>query len=673
MLNHFIFFGILFTLSGCSDTQFNEGPTEVEQDATILENARIFNTSESRIGSVSYTSSSDELEYGFSLHKAPDRQLQTKQLSRESVSFSRTQGQPGSKHSETIKLKTDGPLDLLIVIDNSNTMENYQDRLTHIEPLLGDIYNADWRIGVVTTDSPCLRPNQKPITRNEYLRNPYGTLSRFADAIRAGTQGNPVERGIEMAIRGFLGDCDGQTLNWTRTNAKKAVFLVSDEENCGSAVNEVGCQNNDPSAPETYVYHGPDDYITRLGETTKFYALLHDDDICGEDFYDVDPEDYLELVSRTGGMWGPICADDYSPLLQEISKDVGQIRLEKVELEYPVDTHLPFEIKVDGKILDANMFNIVGHTVKIQPDILENADTMEITYTHGSADVFDKLDFKHPVDPSSLVVFQDGTQLDPSSYDILSQGKVVKFKHRLPPGTKIEGSYKADGILKNDFLIPEGVIAHSLTINQEPISETDYAIKGDRLLLKHVPPDDALIDLVYNFTKEITSSYTIPTIPVNGYMEASELIDAKSGKSMSHRIQGQTLTLDPKEVQDNRQVNLTYRFYPNEDRFTIALPHTPNESSIAVSAENCEIKDINLKIPSITLYCSNGVPEMLDINYSYQTPVQHIFELEEKAHMQRWRVWVDGQITNKYHLEGSFIHIDPTILGPLSVIWVVKS
>ena len=89
-----------------------------------------------------------------------------------------------------------GLLDILVVIDNSGSMEEEQRNLSSkLLPLLSYVSESDWKIGVVTTDKAdgCLRD---VIRKNQ--QNPEFA---FASAIRAGTNGSGIEAGIPQAVR----------------------------------------------------------------------------------------------------------------------------------------------------------------------------------------------------------------------------------------------------------------------------------------------------------------------------------------------------------------------------------------------------------------------------------------------------------------------------------------
>ena len=119
-----------------------------------------------------------------------------------------------------------GLLDILIVIDNSGSMNEEQTNLsTKLLPLLSYVEQSDWKIGIVTTDASdgCLRD---VITKGQE-----NVETEFADAIRAGVGGSGVEAGVPQAVEALSTSCMGGS-SWIRPNSTLAVLFVSDEDNC---------------------------------------------------------------------------------------------------------------------------------------------------------------------------------------------------------------------------------------------------------------------------------------------------------------------------------------------------------------------------------------------------------------------------------------------------------
>ena len=117
-----------------------------------------------------------------------------------------------------------GVLDILLVIDNSSSMGNEQDKLSHNLPdLLKHVSGSDWQIAVIGTKiNDCLSERITKATPN--YQNKYRNL------IKLGAQGDG-EYHFYQARQGLQGKCQSTTSKWLRQESSIAVLIVSDQFN----------------------------------------------------------------------------------------------------------------------------------------------------------------------------------------------------------------------------------------------------------------------------------------------------------------------------------------------------------------------------------------------------------------------------------------------------------
>src|SRR5690606_4392624 len=90
---------------------------------------------------------------GSARQELPTIERSFKQLSYPETVATYTQGHTGDAQDENFEQGEWGPLDLLVVVDNSGTMIEEQTNLsTKLAPLLSHIDKSDWQIAVTTTD-----------------------------------------------------------------------------------------------------------------------------------------------------------------------------------------------------------------------------------------------------------------------------------------------------------------------------------------------------------------------------------------------------------------------------------------------------------------------------------------------------------------------------------------
>src|SRR5690606_1702783 len=106
------------------------------------------------------------------------------------------QGTRGRVASEDHQVSAAGLLDILIVVDNSNSMKPYQGILAdRLDPLLSYVTHTNWQIAIVTTDNSCLRGG-RTITRADFEADSVLAHQNFRNAISAGDTGSNTERGF---------------------------------------------------------------------------------------------------------------------------------------------------------------------------------------------------------------------------------------------------------------------------------------------------------------------------------------------------------------------------------------------------------------------------------------------------------------------------------------------
>ena len=182
------------------------------------------------------------------------------------------------------------------------------------------------------------------MTRDDYRQSPGLTHSRFKELIAAGAQGATPGKGILMATDALRGVYGGET-PWVREESQKAVLIVTDEKNCGSAANE-GCS----AEP----YNAADYFLERAPKATRVYGLLafenYDERCLSGGYEEYYPTEYERLIRLTGGFSEEICQDDYRAVLERISSHVSQDIRQSFDLRYvPDDGSL--KVYIDGVVV----------------------------------------------------------------------------------------------------------------------------------------------------------------------------------------------------------------------------------------------------------------------------------------------------------------------------------
>lgn len=223
-----------------------------------------------------------------------------------------------------------GEVDVLLVVDNSGSMQPYQERLsTNFSDFLSFFTGyVDYRIGVVTTT---LEPNP-----------PYGGCTQevidsvpsggelvggtwisdedadgdeaFSELVQVGVCGAGYEMGLEtaaLALTPPLSDAGGANEGFLRSDAYLSIIFVSDEE------------DSSPLTTAGYINTFRSIKGNRSRDIFNASALVVTDEVdCSDDQLNAGAtksDRYIDIADQTGGVTGSICSGDFATIITELS------------------------------------------------------------------------------------------------------------------------------------------------------------------------------------------------------------------------------------------------------------------------------------------------------------------------------------------------------------------
>ncbi len=222
-----------------------------------------------------------------------------------------------------------GEVDVLLVVDNSGSMQPYQDQLsTNFEEFLTyfEEGNVDYQIGVVTTSVQPSVPFGDCSQADVDAIPPAGQLAGgtwitpdsadgdalFQELVAVGTCGSGFEMGLESA---YLAVSDplasGENAGFLREDAYLSIIFVSDE------------QDASPMSVNEYINGFRNVKGQRSREIFNASALVVtavDDCSANQVNAGANPGTrYLDVADQTDGVIGNICADDFGQIVTELS------------------------------------------------------------------------------------------------------------------------------------------------------------------------------------------------------------------------------------------------------------------------------------------------------------------------------------------------------------------
>jgi hypothetical protein len=420
----------------------------------------------------------------------------TKEFTQDSypeASTVRQQGHSGDAQGENFEQGEWGKLDVLVVIDNSGSMEQERLELSDkMTVLLSQVEKADWQIGIVTTD-------QEPYNRVLFKqrmdlikKGEANAAGRFAQIINGyEDSSNGLEQHFLQTVNALNGTYSDP---WVRDGSTVVVVYVSDEDNCSDGDD---CAGADANAAHVTDYLSS---IRTLGKDAKAYGIYwQPGTTCATGFAQANK--LAEVVTATNGKAGSICDADYAPTLSNISKDIAQIIKYEFELGHVPDDGT-LKITVDGK--DWTDYTLTDKLVKFTKAPAFGAK-VDVAYRHGAdGTLTDEFELDKVPDAASIQVFVDGKPLPAGSYTWNDAEKRVELTDKPDERAEVTFKYKEAVPLKDTFLVEKGALPNTVAawVNGERVREITYDVATGNVVFATPPPADAKIKISYKRPKD---------------------------------------------------------------------------------------------------------------------------------------------------------------------------
>jgi hypothetical protein len=622
--------------------------------------AQIFNftSAANPLVNIEYDIADNKAVYEFDLPLVDTPETKTfLQATRERLfsNFEQNQG-PRAAHEAT-KSESAGALDIAVIIDNSPSMAEEQNKLAEkLSALLSQIQDVDWRMTIVTTDyreKPLDKNNPRPTSKwCEYLTPKSKDLAaRFQNAVRAGTGGFDVEAGFLRVEHLFKYQCEDAPKPWYRTDAAFAVLIVSDEDNCSDGTECWGT-----NADTQYPYRSPAQFLAMLrshgkvpGTSARIYGIIGDpadsSSNCGS--VAVPADEYSQAIHSTGGISGPICASSYESVLVRMSKDFRQLSQYNLKLAHAPNPGSPIIVKIDGVILPQSSLAVNGETLSISSNILNAGDLIEVDYVWGESLLRDFDAF--PKEPLVETISATINEIPiPASAFTFVQPKTLRMIQPPPAGTKLQVSYIPVEAGKGKANIETGI--HGATnvtvlINKDIIPTRSWKIDTDgNLVFKEPPPDGAQIEVRYitQAKNEFRHAFSGEIIS-----ESIEIRDLDSGALMHGTVENNVLKISKEESLLAKRVRVSVSRPLENDSKTFQLPSKPVPSTVTAKVDG-KICELEVSADSLAkIFCQVAPLSKVVFQYSEQSDIsQKTFLLNKPLQNPAawsWRVLVEGK------------------------------
>ncbi|MEC8380026.1 MAG: hypothetical protein VXZ96_06885 [Myxococcota bacterium] len=286
------------------------------------------------------------------------------------------QGASGALYEESFQQSYDPILDVLWVVDNSESMSNAIDNVrTNFESFIGEFLalNLDYQMAAVTTDM--VNPDQSGKIQGQMIdasMSESQAESLFLSAVNAGAQGSANEKGLEATKAALSSPLINSTnAGFLRNNAALSVIVVSDEDDASSInTNDfVSFLNGLKSSPDLVRFSG-------------FVGTVSDLNVSCDR---LEGTKYIDAAYQTGGFIIDICTDNFNIAMQEVALAAAGLVV-RFPLEQEPTSMSSITVTVDGQVVPQDLFN--GWTYDARDNALifhgdsipENGSTVYVTY-----------------------------------------------------------------------------------------------------------------------------------------------------------------------------------------------------------------------------------------------------------------------------------------------------
>ncbi len=209
-------------------------------------------------------------------------------------------------------------VDILLVIDNSPSMEPHQTELgQHFEAFLTYFIEADvnYHIAAITTD---VFSTDAGAIQGEIINSSTPDAEEvFAEIVGVSSEGSPREMGLEAAYLSFIEPTlSERNSGFLRDDAALSIIFVSNEEDASW----------DPVADYINAYRNVKGQRERAMFNASSLTVI-DFDACEEEQAAVSTAGtrYVDVSQQTGGVAGDLCAVDFEDVVVDLSLNSSRL------------------------------------------------------------------------------------------------------------------------------------------------------------------------------------------------------------------------------------------------------------------------------------------------------------------------------------------------------------
>jgi hypothetical protein len=392
----------------------------------------------------------------------------------------------------------------------------------------------------------------------------------------------------------------------------------------------------------------------------RAYALTWKNPPCTKDSDESQGTKYLKVVSDLKGQAGSICDADYTATLEKISMDVARSVQRDFMLQYAPEAG-SLSLEVDGQPYTGT-FAVSGRKLTLQ-----NADgslvKLKVNYRHDPTAKFDRVHLAQKPAPETIEVWVDGALLSGAKMTYDAAMNEIVLLDMPPDGAVVKAKYRMTGSLATAFdfarQAPAGEVV-DVKVNGQPATGWTMDDTTQVLSFDDAPADGATIAVTVRPADSRVLRYSMGATQSGANVLDVAAKDAESGDAVPVTIDGGELVFDDAQVEDGRQVVVTYDYGDEGTVLTHELPETPIDGTVEVHGKGTTdcVESVTVVDREVSYTCGAKELEQVEISYRYVKQRYTTFEVAggfpDDATIQ---VFVDGAAINDWTREGSLITV----------------
>ena len=280
-------------------------------------------------------------------------------------------------HTQTYVQEEISLLDVLFVVDNSGSMNIFQQELASQMNSFMNVFDnsgADYHLAVITTDEARFRQYDGYSWIDSTHSNSVLWMQNVIATI--GIRGSGMEKGIEMAKYALEGDA-APGKDYHRESATMVIIYVSDER--------------DHSDGGYSLYTSFFDNFKLSQNLMRQFAVIGDHPYgCNFQYLNRNRNielgaGYYDMTQRYNGDWYSICATDWGQQMQNLANTVTTRRVFEIDEQDPIENTITVSVngqRVTSWVYDATINSVIFD----ESDIPEPSQTIEIAYAVWGCD-----------------------------------------------------------------------------------------------------------------------------------------------------------------------------------------------------------------------------------------------------------------------------------------------